>query len=289
MERNRKIQIYCLLVASLFLSLFGAVCLYMGIASEYNDAMGHFAVNSIFAPCAYLCIGAGPLLGIVGWISFRGHASGDRSPWAPVPAKVACIVAAALVLVSALLEISANEPVPRGAGGILNASRIFAFLTVLSLAVNALFSKRGPAKPVVSLLSFAPVLYCALKVMFMYFDQSVAVNSPVKFICQLIYLSYMLVFTAQTGLSLGRGEVFPRYIFTLCAAVAIGGAGSIASLAVKLADVPCAAISQYDFFSQIGLFIYSCTLFALTVHSRLERIEKAKKNAAKKDSDKDND
>ena len=71
MEKNKKIQIYCLFAASLFLGIFGAVCLYLGISSgEYNDAMGYFSTDSIFAPVTYICMIAGPLFDVVAWVLF---------------------------------------------------------------------------------------------------------------------------------------------------------------------------------------------------------------------------
>ncbi|MBR6676748.1 MAG: hypothetical protein IKL24_05400 [Clostridia bacterium] len=280
MERNKKIQIYCLFAASAFLGLFGAVCLYLGIFSEYDDAMGHFAVSSVFAPCAYLCFFAGPLLGFVGWIVFRGHSSLDESPWASVITRVGCAVAAVCVLASFILDINAAsdalKPVSNTALPFYNVSRLFAMLSVVSFAVNALISKKAPAKPIASLLSFAPVIYCALKVMLMYFDQSIAVNSPVKLTCQLAFISYLLVFTAHTGLSLGRGQIFPRYLFTLCAAMAIGGSASIACLFVNLLGVTCAAISKTDYICLMGFLVYTCCSFGVAADTRLEYKKKVK-------------
>lgn len=280
MERNRKIQIYCLFAASAFLGLFGAVCLYLGIFSEYDNAMGHFAVSSIFAPCAYLCFFAGPILGITGWIVFRGHCAMDESPWRSGLMKAACGIAGAALLASFILELNAAadkvRPVAQNALLFHNASKIFAALAFLSFAINAFSSNKGPAKPFASLLSFAPVIYCALKVMLMYFDQTVAVNSPIKLICQLAFISYLLVFTAHTGLSLGRGQIFPRYLFTLCCAAAIGGSAGIASLFVNVLGVTCTAISKTDYICLMGFFVYSCCSFGVAADTRLEYRKKNK-------------
>jgi len=282
MEKNKKLQIYCLLAATFIIGLIGAVCLHLGIANEYDDSMGHFAADSVFAPAMYFCLAAGPAFGIAAWILFRRNHASDRSLWSSLPARIASGAAAALVAVSVFLEINGatyTAAFIESAGGLITASRALGVLTAGSLLLNAFFSGKGPSKPLLSLLSFAPVLYCAVKILILYFDQSVAVNSPVKFICQLAYVSYMLVFTAQTGLSLGRGQIFARYLFTLCCGVCIGGAASVAFMCLNLAKVSCAAVSAFDFYGLFGMFLYSCVFFALAADVRIRFVPRqTKKN-----------
>ncbi len=262
MERNKKIQIYCLFAASLFLGLFGAVCLYLGVLGEYNDAMGYFSADSIFAPVAYICMLAGPVFGIVGWVIFRKSEAVDKALPGSIFTKIASCISAALILYSVFCDITAklNEAVVSfGAREILYI--VMAVLAAASLVVGIFSKKDAATAPMASLLSFTPVIYCAISVLYLYFDQGVAVNSPAKLICQLTYLSFMLLFCAETGLSLGRGKIYSRYLFALCCAAAIGGAGAVSSLAVTLTGAPCAAFTGVDSFVKAGLFLYACTRF----------------------------
>ena len=148
-----------------------------------------------------------------------------------------------------------------------------AFLAAVSLIVTSFSKKDAATTPIVSLLSFAPVIYCAISVLYLYFDQAVAVNSPAKLICQLTYLSFMLVFCAETGLSLGRGNLYSRYLFALCCGVAIGGAGAVSALAVTLTGAPCAAFTGVDSFVKVGLFLYSCVRFANVIKIETSEIQ----------------
>lgn len=263
MDKNKVIRIYCFFALSLIIGLFGAVCLYLAVFGEYNDGMGHFTVDSFFAPVVYACLVAGPVVGVAGWILFRKDKAPDKALPGNIFVKAASGVAAATILYSTVAEMmSYNGAVGFKPGGVTVVSWIFSVLAAASLVFSGILSGSGRVKPLVSLLAFAPALYCATEVLNLYFDQSVAVNSPVKLICQLSYLSYMLVFTAEAGLSLGRGKIFPRYIFTLCAAVAVGGCASVAALVVAVSDVNCTAMVGADTVAKLGLFLYSCARFA---------------------------
>lgn len=285
MERNRKIQIYCLWAASLFLGIFGAVCLYFAVAGEYNDAMGYFNIGSLFAPAVYCCLGAGVIFGVTGYVLFRKYSAPDCALPSGIFTGVASYAAAALILFTTTFEITESLSV---AGSRINAveiaSWVLGILTAASLICTALFAKKGVVKAWISLLSFAPALYCASQVLLLYFDQSVAVNSPIKVICQLSYLSAMLVFCSETGLSLGKGKILPRYIFTLCAAVTIFGTCSVAAVIVTLTGTPCAAFSGVGCAAKLGLFFYACARLAgavgieIGITKKPEKAEKTENN-----------
>ena len=262
MEKNKKIQIYCLFAAAFILGLFGAACLYLAVLGEYNDPMGYFSQDSVFAPTAYICMAAGPIFGIVAWVLFRKQEACDKALPAGIITKIASIICAALIIFSAIADAlnRLNAATPDFGGKVI-AFIAVSVLAAVSFIMNAFSKKDSAVSPMVSLLSFAPVIYCALSVLYLYFDQSVAVNSPSKFICQLTYLSFMLVFCAETGLSLGRGKLYPKYLFALCCAVAIGGAGAVSSLLVTVTGASCAAFTGVEAFVKMGLFLYACVRF----------------------------
>ncbi len=279
MERNKKIQIYCLAAASVLIGVFGAVCLFLAVAGEYNDAMGYFNTDSLFAPVLYCCLCAGPLLGGVGWFLFRKHSAPDEALPCGISVKIASCLCAAIIFMVIAFEIYGFAGRP--ASAILKIemiSWVFAVLCSASLIVGGFLSKSGaPVKPFVSLLSFAPALFCAVEVLLLYFDQSVAVNSPVKFICQLSYISYMLVFCAEAGLSLGRGKIYSRYLFALISAATVGGACSLAAVVLTVTGVPCASLSGAGSFVSLVMFVYC--IVRLCNFSSIETVEEVKTDA----------
>lgn len=279
MEKNRKIQIYCLLAASFVIGIFGAVCLYLGITGEYNDAMGHFNVGSLFAPVVYCCLVGGPVLGIAGAVVFRRTKAPDKALPGGIAAVVVSALAAAAILYTEIGGILSHMKEAAAPISPVNAvSWLFALLATASIVTNAVTARNGnKVNPAVSLLAFTPALYCASKVLLMYFDQSIAVNSPVKLICQLAYLSYMLVFTAEAGLSLGKERLFPKYVFTLCAAVSVGGLCSVAAAAITLTGTQCAGLAGADCIAKLGLFFYTCMRFAFAANIDVTRVEKARR------------
>lgn len=281
MEKSRRIQIYCLFLASLFLGLFGAVCLYLGIAGEYNDAMGYFNVGSIFAPVVYCTIVCGAVLGIVGWIVFRKHVAPDKALPQSAATRTASALAALCIFIVAgvgAYQALGNHEIP------FRGVEVFSFVTAVfaaaSLIADAFFAKGKKNDAWRSLLSFGTTLYCASRVLILYFDQTVAVNSPVKFICQLSYLSFMLVCTARTGLTLGRGHILPRYIFALCCAMTAGGACAVAALICTLAGTQCAAIVGIGCVDKIGLLLYCATNFLVATRIKPHVVERVSKRGS---------
>lgn len=286
MEKNRKLQIYCLLAASLIIGLFGAACLFLGIFGEYNDALGYFNTNSLFAPVVYACMAAGPVLGLVGAIISKSLKAPDSVLPGKMLSKAAYFLGAFSILIGTAADVAGKITNVDAAIVTTDAlSWVMGAISVAALVINGLNTDGGKVKAMVSLMDFATVFYCVSKVLALYFDQSVAVNSPIKFICQAAYLSYMLVFTAEAGLSLGKGEMYSKYIFTLCTAVAVGGTCSVASVIATVTGVSCASFTGIDCVAKFGLFVYA--LFRLFLLSKMDvtKIEKPVKEAKKKEND----
>lgn len=265
MNNNSKIKIYCLTLASVLMGLFGAVCLYLGVFSEYDGAMGHFSADSVFAPCVYLCIAAGAVLGAVGWVIFRKSASIDVSLPGGVLVKVSlCLAAASVLFVSAIDARAYFNAFAVQIPAIEIIGWVLSILAAVSFISQAFFCPEGEKTPAwVSLLSFFGPIYFAVRVLILYFDQTVAVNSPVKFICQLAYIAFMLVLTAECGMSLGRGQIYPRYIFTLCLAAAAGGACAVCAVVATLSGADVAPLTGSGCIDKIAVFIYCCVRIAL--------------------------
>lgn len=284
MKNNRKIQIYCLLAASLIVGLFGAACLFLGIFGEYNNELGYFNTNSLFAPVVYACLVAGPVLGIMGAVVSKSLKAPDRVLPGRMLSKVAYFLAAVSVIIGTAADIAGKVSAVNMSVGIADAfSWAMGIVAVIALIINALNTDGGKVKAFVSFMDFAIVFFCVSKVLALYFDQSVAVNSPIKFICQAAYLSYMLVFTAEIGLSLGKGEMYSKYVFSLCTAIAVGGTCSVAAILATVTGVDCTSFTGIDCITKFGLFLYALLRLFLLVKMDVSKLEKTGKKAKKKD------
>lgn len=246
MKRTKKNQIYILCAFCAALALFGAFCLYFGVKSEYNPALGYFDKGSVFAAAIYLSLALGAAAGIVSWVLFARLKCADK----PIPQKNVLTVISC-VLISAGIAADCIEDAVEFFGAVsVKYSYMHYIMWILGAAAAVLMLVCAvPGKsnnPVHSLGYFAAPLFLASKILIIYFDRSVAVNSPAKMISQFSLICFMLMFTAETGISLGRGNIFPRWLGTLCISTAVGGVGGIGSLALCLAGINFPGITLCD-------------------------------------------
>ena len=257
MKRTKINQIYILCVFCAALALFGAFCLYFGVKSEYNPALGYFDKGSVFAAAIYLSLALGAAAGIVSWVLFARLKCADK----PIPQKNVLTVISC-VLISAGIAADCIEDAVEFFGAVsVKYSYIHYIMWILGAAAAVLMLVCAvPGKsnsPVHSLGYFAAPLFLASKILIIYFDRSVAVNSPAKMISQFSLICFMLMFTAETGISLGRGNIFPRWLGTLCISTAVGGVGGIGSLALCLAGINFPGITLCDAAMMTAFALYA--------------------------------
>ncbi len=257
MKRTKINQIYILCAFCAALALFGAFCLYFGVKSEYNPALGYFDKGSVFAAAIYLSLSLGAAAGIVSWVLFARLKCADK----PIPQKNVLTVISC-VLISAGIAADCIEDAVEFFGAVsVKYSYIHYIMWILGAAAAVLMLVCAvPGKsinPVHSLGYFAAPLFLASKILIIYFDRSVAVNSPAKMISQFSLICFMLMFTAETGISLGRGNIFPRWLGTLCISTAVGGVGGIGSLALCLAGINFPGITLCDAAMMTAFALYA--------------------------------
>ena len=257
MKRTKINQIYILCAFCAALALFGAFCLYFGVKSEYNPALGYFDKGSVFAAAVYLSLALGAASGIVSWVLFARLKCADK----PIPQKNVLTVISC-VLISAGIAADCIEDAVEFFGAVsVKYSYMHYIMWILGAAAAVLMLVCAvPGKsnnPVHSLGYFAAPLFLASKILIIYFDRSVAVNSPAKMISQFSLICFMLMFTAETGISLGRGNIFPRWLGTLCISTAVGGVGGIGSLALCLAGINFPGITLCDAAMMTAFALYA--------------------------------
>lgn len=226
------IAISLTLVASAFLAL--------AVTTEYESILGHFMHGAMFAPAVYVTCGLAFVCGIVSWALLRRTEISHDTRAGIFPCfahaltafmAVAAIAFEYLTTPAANVSVVANNTV----SVVSTLYYVFAFGTCAALLMYGFFGayKNNVAK----VLSFCPVIYCAVKTLMIYFDESIAVNGPLKIMCQLAYVALMLMFVYDSGIAVEKNNVFGRAYMCSLWAVVMSGAVSIASIAAHIMGV----------------------------------------------------
>lgn len=283
MKKNDKTFIYCMSIFTAALLLCAAACLAIGIITEYYPTMGHFAHNAIFAPISYIVMALGPCVGILAWVRFIKKSAPDKSLPKSLFTTTMQFVNVALILyfiVNDVIDTLSYTPTAAEPSRMVvldYVSWAFGLIAVVYLIFSAI--EKDSQKPYLSALSFALPLFYAVRVLVEYFDQTVAVNSEIKVLTELALVCLLIFTTAETGLSLGRSTIFPRYMFSVVCAVAVAGG-------VGFGGVLSAFFSEKDYSidTSVMFILASGALYAasrLVSSSKIEIIDRVKKEKKK--------
>ncbi len=229
------IAVLCLLLASA-----GAALLYLCGKNHFDAGLGYFNPGSGIVTALYGVLALGIIAGILIWLESKPNASAVRALPSSICTPAFSVLCGAAVLyftVTDLLYVTATAADEYII--VTYISWVLAIPCAAWLLLSAGDSGAGREPRVLQcFLGFFPPLYFASLVLVDYFDRTVAVNSPVKVIFQITFISFMLMFTAEAGLSLGRGTIFPRYQFILCCAAVFGGTLGIGGLILYAVSCP---------------------------------------------------
>lgn len=238
METNKKSSLIYVACAAILLALLGAFSMFVALASDFTPSLGYFNSGSLKVALLYITLTAGVALGGFVWIFLRRVRLSEPMLPTPVYTKTASVLLLVALLWHTgddLLSIFGAGSIPSHWGLVLFCD-LFALLFIVSLLCDM-----GPDDvrrgSLAVFSAFFPPFYTAGQLFILYLDEKIAINSPVKMIYQLMYISFMLLFTAQTGLLLHRKTIFPRYVFCLVCSVVIGGTVSISALLCAITGV----------------------------------------------------
>lgn len=277
MRNDMKKRLIAVGAVSLLLCLFGALCMFLAVRGEYDNAMGHFERDALFATAVYGCMIAAVCVCIASRVLLGKLKAPDKALPRNLLLSIVSAVVGSVVLFTTVMRFM--ETIDTGAkmDVFAIASIVLGFASGAYFYISAFSKTEGRISPWESLLSFAPVLFFAAEVLLYYFDTSVAVNSPIKTFAQFIYLTYMLAFCAQTAVELGKGTSFARYAALLSLGISIGGSFSLASLALTLLGPECTLFTGREAFLRFAVFAYLCVRFILLLKVNACEIVKEKK------------
>lgn len=293
MSQN-KTKIYCLFAVSLILMIFGALSVTIAFGSEFEADIGHFVRDTVFAPVMYGCLAGGAVCGIAAWVLFARRTAGDEAAIGTpsILHTLLCAVCAIAVFAGAVSDLVAYYFSIGGA----NTASVGAYSSYLFTLVDVptavhyllwIFGLLGGACMLVSampkrynsaqraLAGFAVPLFMAVKVLRLYFDGSVAINSPAKLVLMLAFISLMLVLTAEVGVTVGRENIFSRYLAMLCVSTVVGGAVGLGMLFVIAGG---GVFLGGDIFDALLIIVFAARSAAKLFVLRDARIMYAEKN-----------
>ena len=234
--KSNKSLLYCT-AAGIGAGALAAVMLFLGGKNEFESDIGYFVKGSVFAAVLYIALAVGCALGVLSWVLHRKQTLNNRVlPGTFMMPALSVLCGAAVIALTVSNILYYDSAAPDKFAVIRYISYLLSVPAAAALVMSA-FS-RGKAPSALScLLGFFTPLFFASKVLVDYFDHSTAVNSPVKIICQITYIAFMLLFTAEEGISLGRGRIYPRYLLTLFASVAFGFSAGLGGLILYFSGV----------------------------------------------------
>lgn len=247
MKASTKKILITAIVAVLIITVVSAVCSFIAMTKEFDHDLFYFKRGSTTAALAmYLPVAAAVLSLVCGLLVGRQIKFTD-APAANVPTVFASVLSGLLVIVSSVFAFMGAEPLAGiSLGAAVTGFVCGAYLIILPFMGN---------KPFMSLLSFAPVVWTALKLLEEYFREGEAINSQIRTI-NLTMLAFLLLFFAE-DVRFGINRQIPgAYYFCILSATAFTGSAVLPKLAVILTDNTRFGFSVIEWCMGAALFMF---------------------------------
>lgn len=235
--KTKNSFIFITAVVCAVLMLCGAFLMFFGISRDFDITLGYFTKGSVFAGFLYAVLALGAFGGVACYVKHRKTHIDALLPDGSAGAVLSCLFAVGVIFFTALDIADLTLSAPTQYATISYISWILAIPTAAGAILRTLTGTNAPTGAL-SVTGFFTPLYFASLILTDYFDHSQAINSPVKIIYQIALISFMLMFTAEEGLLLGRKQLYPRYLFTLCCSTVIGGVFGLGGIALCAMGVP---------------------------------------------------
>jgi hypothetical protein len=141
---------------------------------------------------------------------------------------------------------------------------IIGFLAILSTAhfilasiTTAVSSERRADFGIIT------VLFLALYAAYLYFDSSLPINSPIKIVDEMTYISSALFFLYETRISIGR-EKWPRYTALGFVTMILTAYSSLPALITYIADGTTVSNSIFETVLTLTIFLFVLSRLALS-------------------------
>lgn len=241
---SKKMIVPVMAIISVCLAALGFALILLAAFTEYEVSIGQFVNNAIFAPSAYAVCILGIICGAVCAFLCRGYRI-SHGKNAGVFLSFASALCAILMLASVVLTFVEN--ISTAFADFTTVNYLCMIAGVLGSAALVLFVFYGSYRTTASqLLSFCIPVFFIFETLVQYFDKSTAIDSPLKILVQLAFISYALFTAFDSGVYIGKKKMLPKYAFACISAVVVGGSVSLATLVCQFTHPECFDISVVE-------------------------------------------
>jgi len=241
---SRKMIVPVMAITSVCLAALGFALILLAAFTEYDVSIGQFEHNSVFAPSAYAVCILGVICGAACAFLCRGYRI-SHGKNAGVFLSFASALCAILMLATVVLTFVEN--IPTAFADFTTVNYLCMISGLLGSAALVLFVFYGSYRTTASqLLSFCIPVYFIFETLIQYFDKTVSINSPLKILVQLAFVSFALFTAFDSGVYIGKKKMLPKYAFACITAVVMGGSVSLATLVCQFTHPECFDISVVE-------------------------------------------
>lgn len=228
-----KIAVIVLFFIALALALGGAALLFLAMENEFDTSIMHFDFDSVYALGA-LCASLGALaLAIAGFFSASKKLSFTGDNRCTFLGTFISALTGLMCLLYFVLNVKKGLPETKRALLMIELTFVVLSAIFFFLKASGLFAK----KPGVALSGLIPALMSAFILFYLYFNASEPLNSPLKIYQIVMLATFMLYFTAETGVAISRPKMGKKYVFAGIVATGVGGIVALSRLAARIFDV----------------------------------------------------
>ena len=248
-------------------ALGGAILMFLAMTNDFDVSIMHFEYGSAFAGAAFAVCIMSIALAVCGFfMSTNRIAYDDGSKFSSLTVFISTL-AGLTCLLYAFVAIRGGLPETKIA--VFIAEIVFAILSAAFFLMKAagVFEK----KPSLSLTGLFPALMCAFALLRVYFNSDEPLNSPLKIYQIVMLVAFMLYFTAESGISIGRPKMSRKFTFASLAAISIGGMVSISRIASRIADVDSFGFNMVIEAFRLIMWLYVVVTFAIKLLNAREK------------------
>ena len=277
---KKKLHLFAFLAIVLFALILTVSRTVLALVA-YDPALGHFE-SGFFADYGF------PLLSVIGVLAalFFVIMTRESTPAVSLETKPLTMLASAFVAIAAFAWLLDTAFALIGKT-VTTAETILLVLSLLSsvglLAYAAVVALSLPSFSLTVGTGMASMLFCIFYAMLAYFNNAFTLNSPIKVLDQVAFVSFLLFFMAETRLRLGKKGA-PFYLFTAITAFLLSAADSIPGLIYFAVKKEALVGSFMHDFLVFALFLYILSrLFAMLMQA--EEAEEARPKAVLTEED----
>ena len=245
----------------------GAILMFLAMTNDFDASIMHFEYGSAFAGAAFaVCVMSVALAAGGFFMSTNRIAYDDGAKFSSITVFISTL-AGLTCLLYAFVAIRGGLPETKIA--VYIAEIVFSILSAAFFLMKAagVFEK----KPAFSLTGLFPALMCAFALLRVYFDSNEPLNSPLKIYQIVMLVTFMLYFTAESGISIGRPKMSRKFTFASLTAISIGGMISISRVASRVADVDTFNFNMVIESFRLILWLYVVVTFAIKLLNAREK------------------